>query len=229
MNKNCIISFANRKGAYVKRLARLSDSLRDNFDGDFLSWIGEESLGAEKHEQNPYSFKIHAFRKALGNGYKRILWLDSSVFAVGNVQKIFDDIDTNGFAYQDAGHWVGNYSSDRQLEYFGLTRDEAMGMKCIGNAGLLGLNFDMGRPNVFFSKWSKAMEDGMFKGSWTNEGNTESEDERCKGSRHDLTCSSIIVNQMGLFHLSYPGDEVLQYGGLFSANLNPTIILKAQG
>jgi hypothetical protein len=229
MNKNCIISFANHKGAYVDRLARLSNSLRDNFDGDFLSWIGEESLGAEKHEENPYNFKVHAFRKAVERGYKKILWLDSSVFAVGNVQKIFDDIESTGFAFQDAGHYIGNYSTDKQLEYFGLTRDAAMEMKCIGNAGLLGLDFDKMMPSNFFSKWATAMEKGLFKGSWTNEGNTESLDDRCKGSRHDLSCSSIIVNQMGIFHLTYPGDEILQYGGIFSPNINSSIILKAQG
>jgi len=229
MNKNCIISFANSRGAYIDRLARLSNSLRENFDGEFLSWIGEDSLGCDKHFDNPYSFKIHAFNKAKEMGYTKILWLDSSVFAVNKVQKIFDDVERQGIVCQDAGHLLGNWSSNESLEYFAITRDEAMGMKCIGNAGLLALDFDNPIAVEFFNRWEASMLAGMFKGLWTNTKNVMGEDERIKGHRHDLTCSSAIINLMGKFHLAYQGDEVLMYGGLYDALLNDTIIFKAQG
>ena len=229
MSKNCIISFANSAGHYADRLARLSNSLRNNFDGDFLAWVGEAALGAELHSINPYSFKIYAFNKAKEAGYKKIMWLDTSVFAVNNVQKIFDDIDRSGFAFQIAGHSVGNYSTDKQLEHFGITRDEAMPMDCIGNAGLLGLDFEKHFPNESFNKWERAMQHGMFKGNWDNDAKTESTDERCKGSRHDLSCSSIIINQMGLISMAYRGDEVLMYGGIFDKVINESIIFKAEG
>ena len=60
MIDRCIISFANdnRQRNYIKGLARLSESLRHNFDGTFLSWIGELSLGAPLHSENMYAFKI---------------------------------------------------------------------------------------------------------------------------------------------------------------------------
>lgn len=227
--KNCVVSFANSKGYYIDRLARLSNSLRDNFTGDFISWIGEDALGCEKHEENPYNFKIHAFRKVRDLGYQNCLWLDSSVFAVNSVQKIFDDIEKNGMVYQDAGHMLGHWSSSQCLEYFGITRDEAMGMKCIGNAGLLGINFENENANSFFEKWDKSMEDGIFKGPWSNVNNEMGEDSRILGHRHDLSCSSAIINKLDLFNLAYPGDQVLMYGGLFSPIINDTIIFKAQG
>lgn len=229
MNKNCIISFATKKGRYVKALARLSESLRNNSEGiDFISWIGEAALGAPLHSENPYAFKIAAFNVARAAGYKNVLWVDSSCFAIKNVQPCFDEIEINGFLFQDAGHLCGNWASDSVLNYYGITRDEAMGMKMIGNAGFLGLCFDMGLPNAFFQKWERAMLDKQFLGAWTNDDKSLSKDERCFGMRHDMVNSSIIINQMNLFRLAKSGDEWLAYAGLFD-EVNTSIIFKAQG
>jgi len=227
--KRCIISFANEKNLYVKRLARLSESLRTNFDGDFLGFVGEASCGAEPHLVNPYNFKIHCIQKAIEAGYSSILWLDSSCFAIKNVNPVFEIIEEKGFLFQDAGHWLGEWTNDKVLAYFDLSRDEAMEMRMIGNAGFLGLDFSRSQPNHFFQQWRQSMYDGCFQGRWNNNDLTESQDERCRGSRHDMSCSSAIVHRMGLFDLAVPGDQVLQYGGPFDETLNETIIIKAQG
>lgn len=229
MDKNCIISFANSNGYYMDRLARLSNSLKNNFDGDFIAWVGDKSLGSEPHEQNPYNFKIHAFNKAKEAGYKKIMWLDTSVFAVNKVDRIFYDIDNNGFAFQIAGHWLGNWASQESLGYHGINRDEAMGMQCIGNAGLLGLDFSKQKPNEFFEEWTRSYEAGMFKGAWSNINNAMGTDERILGHRHDLTNSSAIINKMGIIDYAYKGDEVLMYGGVFDKVLNDEIVFKAEG
>lgn len=104
-----------------------------------------------------------------------------------------------------------------------------MELKTIGNAGFLGFDFDNQIAVEFFKRWENAMINNCFQGSWTNEGNTESKDVRCRGHRHDLASSSIIVHQMGLSDLMKGGEEVLQYAGLYDEVLNDTIILKAQG
>jgi len=228
--KNCVISFANSKGNYINRLARLSESLRNNSEGiDFVSFIGEASLGCELHSKNPYSFKVEAFYKMFQAGYKNVLWLDSSVFAIKPIHKVFDDIENKGFCFQRAGHMVGSWANDYTLNYFGITRDEAMDMPMIGNAGLLGLSVTNKIGVDFFAMWSKAMLAGCFKGNWTNEGNTESNDERCLGHRHDMSSHSIVANKLGLINDAYDGDKVLQYAGIYDETLNDTIIFKAQG
>lgn len=226
---NCIVSFANKNGRYVQNLARLSESLRDNFNGDFIAFIGENSVGAEPHEENPYSFKIHCIQKVIDAGYKNVLWLDSSCFAIKNVQPIFDEITNGGFIFQNAGHFLGNYSTDACLEYHGITRDEAMEIYMIGNAGFLGLNFNNGMAIDFFNRWKLSMEKGLFLGKWNNDDKSCSLDERCKGARHDMSNSSAIVYKMGISHLMKEKDEWLQYAGVFDATLNETIVIKAQG
>ncbi len=233
INKQCVVSFANSKGKYIQNLSRLGESLSNftnpNFDGDFLGFIGEASCGAQPHEIVPYGFKIHAIQRAIDAGYKQILWLDSSCFAIKNLQPIFDKITETGFAFQDAGHWLGEWANDHTLQYFWINRDGAMEMRMIGNAGLLGLNFDNPDARVFFDKWRQSMVAGCFTGAWSNNEHTESQDERCRGARHDMSASSAIVHNMGLFHLAYGGEEVLQYAGIYDEVLNDTIILKAQG
>lgn len=227
--KKAIVSFANSKQNYVKGLARLNESLRCNFDGDFIGFIGENSVGAPLHTENPYAFKLYCIEKAVEAGYTQILWLDSSCFAIKNVQPIFDEIEKDGFIFQDSGHWLGTWTNDQTLDYFGMTRDEAMEVRMIGNAGFLGLDFEQELPQEFFGKWWKAMSSGYFKGAWHNNDKTESQDERCRGHRHDMSASSAIVRNMGLTPLMKHGEEWLQYAGLFDKTLNDTIILKAQG
>lgn len=227
--KKCIVSFANERSNYLKGLARLGESLRNNFDGDFLAFVGEASCGAPAHEENPYAFKIYCIQRAIEAGYEQILWLDSSCFAVAPVQPVFDEIEKDGFIFQDSGHWLGNWANDQTLAYFGLNRDEAMNMRMIGNAGFLGLNARPSKPMFFFQQWKQAMLDGMFKGAWNNNEKTESQDERCFGARHDMGCSSALVHQLGLAHLMKSDEEWLQYAGPYDKILNDTIIFKAQG
>jgi len=45
---------------------------------DTCIWRNSYPPGSPTHEENPYVFKIHAFRQAIRLGYSRALWLDSS-------------------------------------------------------------------------------------------------------------------------------------------------------
>lgn len=216
-NNRCVISLATKAGRYVDNLARLSNSLRDNFTtGDFLGFIHESSVGAPLHTDDPYAFKVYCFTKARQLGYTSVLWLDTSCYTVGNIDQLFDRIEEQGVVFQDSGHKLGNWCNDVTLEYFHTTRDEAMTIPMIGNAGFLGVNTIHKRGNEFFIKWRHAQSCGLFKGSWDDH-------------RHDMSCSSAIVHQMGLFDLAYKKDEVLQYGGIFDKTINDTIIIKAEG
>jgi hypothetical protein len=215
-NKRCIISLATRDGNYINRLARLCESLRDNFDGDIMAFIGESAVGAPLHSENPYAFKVYAFRAAEKAGYESVLWLDTSCFAIKNVSPIFDEIEKDGFIFQTAGHKLSEWCNDFTLDYFELTRQEAEKIEMIGNAGFLGLDLTDSKARLFLQEWEDAMNAGCFKGSWSDH-------------RHDMSCSSAILHFMGGHLIAKPFEEWLQYGGIYDETLNNTIILKAQG
>jgi hypothetical protein len=103
-----------------------------------------------------------------------------------------------------------------------------MKMPMYGNAGLLGLNFEKELPKIFFERWHKASQDGIFMGAWNNTDNSESDDVRCLGHRHDMSVGSIIANLLGMSYIN--SDEVLQYGSApFQEPINDSICLKAYG
>ncbi len=225
--KTAIVSFANNAGNYKRGMDRLSDSLCGRFDGDFLGFIGEEGIGAPLHSENPYAFKIYAIERAIEAGYEQIFWADTSCYAIAPVEPVFDKIKKDGYIIQEIGHYVGTWTNDFTLNYFNITRDEAMTMKCYSNGGIFGLDFKNPIAAEFFRQWKEAMLAGCFKGYWTNDNNTESDDDRCKGHRHDLSCGGIIANKLGM--VGVPGNEWFQYAGPDDALNNDTIIFKLQG
>lgn len=228
MKKKAVVTFASHnKGNYMKGLARLSDSLRNNFDGDLIAFTNEASIGAPRHEDNPYAFKIYAIQKAIDAGYTQILWLDCSCFVVAPLDSVFNHIYSEGYIMQDAGHYVGEWTNETTLAEFDVTRDQAMSMKCYGNAGFLGLNMDDHAGSTFFSAWKYYMNMGLFRGKWHNNDKTESIDPRCKGHRHDLSVGSLLAHRFGMKY--FPGDQILQYAGPYDKAANETIVIRAQG
>lgn len=212
--KRAIISLATERGNYYKGLTRLAESLRGNFSGDFLGFMGEASVGAPKHSDVPYGFKVHTWKRVRDLGYSSVLWLDSSVYAIKPVDHLFDIIEQQGYLMQYAGCFVGQWCNDHTLQYANLSREDAMSMPCYGNAGMLGLNLRSNLPNAFLNEWWMMMNAGCFNGSWDDH-------------RHDLTCGSIIANRLGFKY--QPGNEILQYAAPTDQPNNETICLYAQG
>jgi len=219
-----IINLAS--GRFVRGQSRLVQSLAGKYNGNLLTWTKESQIGAPPHNQNPYAFKIFGFRKAEEQGHRYVLWLDSSVWAVRDTAPVFEHIAKHGYICQYAGHTCGRWSSDRQLEYFGVTRDEAMTLKMYGNAGFLGLDLWDTRAKTFLIAWEKAMKDGMFKGAWTNAGQLESKDPRCAGTRHDMLCGSMIANKLNMVYQD-AGDWLVYAPP--GTQTKESVIFKAQG
>ena len=209
MNRTCVVSLGTSD--FTRARTRLAESMRNstNWSGDFHLFTDESQVGSPMHQDNPYAFKIYAIEEMKKRGYNQVLWIDCSVWAIKSIVPVFDLISADGYVCQEAGHVVGRWTNDRTLDYFGILRDEAMEIQMYGNAGFLGLDFNTDIANEFFNRWKKSMQDGMFCGNWTNIGNTESQDTRCDGHRHDMSCGSIIRHQLGMKLQS--GMDYLQY------------------
>jgi len=224
--KDCIINFAS--GRFVKGQDRLRDSLtKVGWDGDLLTWTEEHQIGAPLHKDNPYAFKIYAFDEALRLGYRRILWVDASIWAIKPITPIWEGLNDHGYVKQYAGHLCGWWCNDRSLEYMGVTRDEAMKMEMYGNGGFLALDFSVPIAIEFFKMWKDAMLAGMFKGEWNNTTKTESQDERCKGHRHDMALGSLVANQLEMY--AYPEHTLMAYTGGNYNEAPESAVMLAQG
>lgn len=223
--KRAIINLST--GHYVNGQERLVRTLSE-CNADLLFFQNESEINAPRHKENPYAFKTYAFKHALNLGYNQILWLDASIYAIKKIDSVWDIISREGHIMQYAGWNCGQWANDKCLDYFNLSRDEAMKMPMYGNAGLLGLDFTNTRSYSFFEKWHKASEEGIFIGEWTNKSNTESNDIRCLGHRHDMVVGSIIANYLKMDYI--PTDQILHYGSApYEEAMNETICLKAYG
>jgi len=231
--RRVIVNVACNQMHYIMEQQRLLNSLiKVGNRSEYLFWQGTEFLSGRlgacpAHADNPYAFKIYAIEKALELGYNHILWLDASVFAIKETEAIWNIINEQGYLMQNARYIIGNWTNDAALKYFNVSREQAMGMIMYGNAGLLGLNMFNGIAQEFYKRWSQSMLDGMFRGAWKNENQSESADSNCLGHRHDMSCGSIIANQLEMVY--QPAHEILEYAPPIQLPINDKIIFKAQG
>lgn len=224
MNDKVLINLAT--DSYKNGRERLYNTF-NTVGVDKLFWKHESEIGSPSHQDNPYAFKIYGFKRAIELGYKKILWLDASVYAIKETTPVWDVIEKEGYIMQMAGHLAGTWANDFCLNYFGITRDEAMKIPMYGNAGFLGLNMDFEISRNFLSEWEKSMLAGAFKGAWRNDSQSESKDERCKGHRHDMVCGSLVAHKLGMEYKN--PEQWLEYAPPHTPPKNESIIFKAQG
>jgi hypothetical protein len=197
MAGKCVVSFADGTGSYRKKLQRLEQSLKGNFDGDFLGFTDYKQIGSPTHSEIPYAFKPYAIQKAIDLGYELILWCDSPIYAKQSIQPVFDHIEKHDYVFFDnIGYSLGDYTNDKTLAHFNITREESwkipMIMACC-------MGFSRMRENTRLENLLKAYKKvapDLFPGEWDNDDLTESKDLRVKGHRHDQSVlSAMIWNQ----------------------------------
>ncbi len=186
---------------YATGQNRLQESMAKHapVNVDSFFFVGEESVNAPSHADNPYAFKLYAIDYVRKQGYRKILWLDASVVAVRDFTSIFDRIEKNGIFFEDSGWKVGQWINNEALSIFNITREEAMKMPMF-SAGFVGFDFTNPVACQFFARWWSAMLQGTFKGSWENH-------------RHDMSAGSVVSSQMNLTHLYAKTTEFFSYIG----------------
>lgn len=199
---DCIVN-VGFGGWHPKGSARLERSLiYHGFEGHIQTWTNGLPPDCPPHDHTPYGMKVKAIEWAINEGYDRIMWLDSSVWAIRYPKNHFDAIAQQGYYMVDSGWVCDQWTNDNCLNYFGLTRDKAGDIPMI-SAGILGLSMRHEIAREFFAQWKNAMNAGAFRGSWTADPN-EGSGDRYRGHRHDQSCASIIAHRLGM--VAYPRD-----------------------
>lgn len=208
-NRPAIIS-VGVGGWYPAGIDRLKTSLiHHGCAADMLFWKDTLPPDSPPHQENPYAFKIYAFKEAIRMGYKVIMWLDCSFWANKNPHHLFDIIYDNGvFAFR-SGYNCAQTCPDNLLAEMKLTRDEAEKLPEIAT-GMVGLNIDNPDGRAVFETWENLCYRGFFKNDRTHNPN-ESSDKRFLHSRQDQSAFSMAVHKIGL-DVNYT-DYVAYYGG----------------
>lgn len=192
---NCIVS-VGVGGWYPKGIQRLRRSLKVcGYDGDVLFWEGVLPPDAKPHSEDPYGFKIHALKHAISKGYKRVLWLDASIWAIKNPNKMFEYIEQHGYYCFKTGYNIAQSCNDKALDACLITRDQAEGMTEAAS-GCIGLNMQNNQALAAWLLWHHYYNEGLFHGSRNHDG--QSTDPRFLFHRQDQSAWSIAVNKLGM-------------------------------
>lgn len=182
------------------------------------AWVNNFPPGSPSHDDSPYAFKVYAIKEAVRRGATTVLWADSSVHPVQNLEPLWRRIETDGYWLPDNrsdpehDRTCGEWTCDSALEPLGITRQEAFNIPQI-TATTFGLDFRHKIAVDFLQEWERLEKAGAFKGPWINTNHEASDDDCVLGHRHDQTAASVIAHRLGMKLTKQPmflGDP--QYG-----------------
>lgn len=182
---------------YTKGSDRLAASLiAHGFKGDQLIWKDKWPGAIMGLDQSCiYNCKADAFKHALNAGYDRIIWGDSSIYAVRPLDRFLATVDEKGYWIGQSGYNAAQTASDAQLQYFGVSRDWAAQVPDCAT-GIFGVNMGSPEGRAFIETWIQAAKDGAFKGSRHHD--RQSIDPRFCFCRQDQSAASLILGKQGM-------------------------------
>jgi SAM-dependent methyltransferase len=156
-NDICIISYCSLNSEFNyqnKQIALMKNLEKINFKGDLLSRAGgwpDTEGGSLKLVHIPYAFKVCMFREAMRLGYKKVIWMDTSVTPLKNFDTLFDALEENGYLLLTLrGFKLRSHSSESQEEENNI--DQIAG-------GIVGINFEHPEGRALFTNWFEATKD----------------------------------------------------------------------
>jgi hypothetical protein len=199
---------------YVPYMDRLESTFRAHgYGGQILTWRKRWPPDSPEHGKLHYAFKYYAVKYARDTGHSTILYLDSTCYAITNVDRVFDAIERDGYYLCVGVDILGQWISDKALAKYGVTRDEAMGMKLPAGA-IIGVKTTHPAGAAFMEAWHDIILSGL---TWSYHsqhcpdrmtsllcsdapGPREviSTDPRCLGHRSDEACFGLVMKKLGM-------------------------------
>ena len=184
----CIVTYTSCKSG-----RDFNGAVRDNiistlqstgYNGHFLWQEGgwpNLDRGSLHLSHVPYSWKAPLIRQVYLMGYRKILWVDCSVF-LKNPKRIFTDfIEKDGYLLSTLRHNCDGFGGPMLNKYFDITTTEAINMRQFA-ATIIGFNFHNEKIKKLFTLWYKAHLDFI---------------PMCN-KRMEQSCLSVLFHKLGL-------------------------------
>lgn len=188
--RRCLISYAkNGRERYEDALDRNKEQAIKFIDNDVDINYYKKILpeGVPEHSDVPYAFKPYLFKQMFDDGYEQVIWVDSTIMVVNDLNPMFDFLTKNGvLSFHNLGHPLKNWISDVALSELGITEEELKGIEQI-MACVVG--FDISNPvgkKVFDEWYLLAEKKEAFR-------NHSSNRNGFVAHRHDQACLSALL------------------------------------
>jgi hypothetical protein len=161
--ENCLLLFATFNKNYPEGLKRLlAHAAASDYRGHILYRIGgwpnceggDFALAAV-----PYAFKAAFFQEARRLGFRRVLWLDSSILPLKSLNESFTKIAEEGYLALDNPYKVAPFFNVQAAKFFHLSMEEIMQIPSC-SSGILGLDFSDPKACQLLELWHRAAQDG---------------------------------------------------------------------
>jgi len=195
MSKVCIVNVSVGRWHPSGQVRLVASLQKQGYTDGLILHTEQYPDQSPTHQELPYAFKPYAFKEAYEMGYDVIIWMDSAVWANKPIKPIIDKIESDGYFFPLNGWTTGNWTNDAMLDYFGITRDEAMNIPHM-MACVMGLDMRKEVAQSFYQAWMDSVV--VFDGAWNNDNHECSTDSRCYGHRHDQSAASIIATGLGM-------------------------------
>ena len=160
--ENCVITYASFNAHFPRGVKRLVDRLvNSDFKGHILYWIGgwpNVEGGSLVLAHVPEAFKPSAFKNAQALGFKRVLWLDSSMVPVASVNTVFDMISQDGYFARGNTHDIGWYMNENTANSFGYTLSEVYNVPSC-SAAIFGIDYTKPIGVKLIDEWYRMAHD----------------------------------------------------------------------
>jgi hypothetical protein len=163
--EQCVVCYAsfNHNYGYPRKILGMKKWFWDkNFKGHFLYQMGgwpNTCEGSLRLAPVPYAFKVCMMKEAKRLGYKKALWLDTSMNPQKNFNKLFNILERDGYILLSNNPFrLRDHGSEISRKSFGLTEDEYREIyQAVG--GIIGINFDHPKGQALFEAWYQAARD----------------------------------------------------------------------
>ena len=219
---------------YPQAQDRLIYNFTENsWDGDYMMFSDKPRLhekqvmindiigsGIRPNSEVPYAFKPDSMRKAALAGYTKIMWCDSTIMMLKNLDPLFEIAAERGVvAFHNLGHDLNDYISDYAADQLGIL-DKLKRKISISQIMACCIIFDLDndKGNEIFTSWfDSSYHKGMFE-------NSESWRPEFKAHRHDQAILSGLLYQHDIELCRYgmlvyePHDRTKEFGDPFLLN-----------
>lgn len=199
--KPCIVSCGTGWN-YGAGVDRLESSLKyHGYLGDTMFWKTLPDGCPEPVGDGQYNFKVYAIQAAIEAGYKVILWLDASLYAIRDVMPIFDYIIDNGLFFFRTGYPLSATATDKLLHFAQEEREDLIDVPEHAT-GAVGINLNHSAGEAFWAEWRIYMKAGMFGGNRVRD-RSDSTHPLFFFSRQDQSSASMILHKMGITEIGH--------------------------
>ena len=152
----CLLLYASYNKNYPAALYRLLECIKaSDYRGHILFRVGgwpNAEGGDLLLSRVPYAFKVCFFREAERLGYKKALWLDTSVTSLVSLNDHFARIAEKGYLVVGNAHTIGPFFNKVAAKALKISLEESFSIPSI-SAGILGFDFSHALAQEALHRW----------------------------------------------------------------------------